>query len=606
MSELIPPSQPHDPSSREPIPSTFVGRIRTRMRTNYLRLAVWISAVMILAVLGAVWYGRNAFDENDLAITITAPASVKAGATVPWTMQYQNNSRTALRGIELLLEYPKEVVPWVENTMKPADRVSVKADDLAGGATAEKIFEGIPFAGRGTTLAFKAVVRYQPEGLTSVFEKTASSEFTVTDSALQLRIDVPQEVVAGQIIREEIRYISETPHAFPALEIRAEYPQEFTFVSAEPPAVSGSNTWRVALSSPQGDGVVTVRGKVQGQTNTFPTLKARLFTQHPLTKEFVQVHETQRGLTVKNAPLTIVQTVNGKASYAANFGELLEVRLAYANKADVAIPKVKISVHVEGKSADLASLRSLDGSLLRSGNEVAWDASNKPELSSLEPGESGEVTYLVALRKQPLIEGPYDKNFQMKSVAAIDSEAVPVYYEDTPIRGESVVTVPINSYVVFDARVLYRGSSIPNSGPLPPQVGQTTTYTVTWQLANQSNDIGGVKIRAALPPHIRWEGVVEPAGARITYTETTGEVVWDIGDVPAHVGVRKPALNGSFKVSFTPAPGHVGTEPDVILPSLFEAVDSFTRKALHKESPGVTTRLRHDPTVTGRDATVQP
>ena len=183
--------------------------------------------------------------------------------------------------------------------------------------------------------------------------------------------------------------------------------------------------------------------------------------------------------------------------------------------------------------------------------------------------------------KKPLpIKVFSDKNFLIKSTARIDSLNVPVSLIGTSIKGESSLVFKVNSHIDLRQKGYYFESLISNYGPIPPKVGEKTTYNIIWQIANSSNDIEDVKVESYIPAYVSWEGQIEPNGANIFYDHETRKIIWNIGKLPAQTGVLYPLKQVVFQIGLVPSLSHSGKNLDLIGEASVSGKDAFTEEQL--------------------------
>jgi hypothetical protein len=134
-----------------------------------------------------------------------------------------------------------------------------------------------------------------------------------------------------------------------------------------------------------------------------------------------------------------------------------------------------------------------------------------------------------------------------------------------------------------------------NSGPVPPKVGQETTYTILWSLKGNSNDLSNVKVAAYIPTYVRWlNAVSESNKEEIEFNENNNMIIWNVGDLTAGTGAVSPAKEIAFQVSFIPNPNQVGSAPVLVESAKVEAYDNFVGDSLKTASPSVNINLTQD------------
>ena len=187
-----------------------------------------------------------------------------------------------------------------------------------------------------------------------------------------------------------------------------------------------------------------------------------------------------------------------------------------------------------------------------------------------------------------------DKNFVVRLRSNIEAAGVPRELVGTDVRSKETFELKVGSKVLFVGRSLHRSSTIINSGPLPPRVGEKTTYTVLWEVRNFTNDLENAEIKASLPPNIKWENVISPQDAKITFNSVSGEVRWNIGKLKAGTGVLSPALLSEFKLSIIPSIADAGETVLLLSASRLEAKDTFTGEDVGLDIGPLSTELRDD------------
>jgi hypothetical protein len=117
-----------------------------------------------------------------------------------------------------------------------------------------------------------------------------------------------------------------------------------------------------------------------------------------------------------------------------------------------------------------------------------------------------------------------------------------------------------------------------NSGPIPPKADNESTYTISWTLTNTVNDASLVVVSAQLPVYVSWKGETLPSTESISYDPNTRKVTWNVGNVSFGTGFIYSPKQVSFKVGIIPSVNHVGSSPEILLPSSFSAKDLYTDK----------------------------
>ena len=139
-----------------------------------------------------------------------------------------------------------------------------------------------------------------------------------------------------------------------------------------------------------------------------------------------------------------------------------------------------------------------------------------------------------------------------------------------------------------------------NSGPIPPQVGEATTYTIIWHAKNFYSDVKNAKVKAVLPSVVQLTGKIFPEekSEKFAFDLKSREIVWEIGDLEMGQGVLTPAPNIAFQISLTPNIAQKGQTPEIIGEAKIIGEDSWTEERLETTSSAINTTLPDDETIT--------
>ena len=157
-------------------------------------------------------------------------------------------------------------------------------------------------------------------------------------------------------------------------------------------------------------------------------------------------------------------------------------------------------------------------------------------------------------------------------------------------------TIKVNSGLVISQKGYYKSSDISNSGPIPPKVGQATTYTINWEIKNYFSDAKNVKVKATLPQNVSLTGQIMPQdeSSNFSFDSASREIVWSAGDIVAGTGVTGDPVTLSFQVSLTPDSSQKGSVAPLIGQVQISGENQFTNTTITSQDSGVDTSLPDD------------
>jgi len=145
------------------------------------------------------------------------------------------------------------------------------------------------------------------------------------------------------------------------------------------------------------------------------------------------------------------------------------------------------------------------------------------------------------------------------------------------------------------------------SGPIPPRVGEATTYTIICQVKNYYSLVKDIKVKTVLPLGVELTGKIFPEDevTKFAFDSQSREIIWSVGDLERGSGVFTPTKEIAFKVSLTPNESQRGQSPKIINTATITGEDSWTDRILEATSPAIDTTLPDDETVTEETGKVQ-
>lgn len=556
-------------------------------------LIALIALTVIVGIAVVMFYiGRLKFTPEDVDLEIIAPESATAGQYLKFTIIYKNKTKVSLKNAHLTFHPPKyfvqshteELKQWEIGNIPPGGQGSVE-------------IQGRIFGSENSVKYAQVRLVFWPPGFNSPFEKWASNTTVITTLPLVLDLEAPYEVTSGQQIKYSLDWVNKSDTAFQNIEIRLQYPDGFKFITSSPLPSQGNHIWRISEVSPQTKAQISITGILSGDLEDHKIVRAIL--GGIWDNQFVKYLEAVSTSEISAFPLIVSQLVNGQTYYNADWGELLEIQIRYQNTADVGAKEAIIKCQLQGGALDFSTLDAGRGFFDDKTSTITWSAAANPELAVLTSGEEGKISFSVKLRALPPVAKFSDKNFTISLRALIDSPTVPIPPGEERIVGLDLLTMKVNSKIVLASSGFYQEETVDivNSGPIPPQVGSRTTYTIHWYLTNLTNDVEEIEVETDIPDGVDWTGKFLPSDAPLRYNERTGKLFWDVGELPANTGTLLPVKKVVFQLSVTPSLPQVGKEIILTEISRVRAKDSFCGIDLSSWSKSISTALPDDPSI---------
>ncbi len=565
---------------------------------------------IMLSLILFFWLGGGKFFESsELKIEIVGASTIGSGERTTWQVQVSNKSKTVLENAVLVFNFP-EGASNIDAGKTLAGRTRREIGKINSGEVVQEVFDAYVFGGRDSERNVSAVIEYRPEGSSATFAKDASFSFKIVRSPIALSIDIPKELRIGQEVEFRVNYVSQSEADIYALTLRMNYPEGFTFISSSPlPSDKTSNSlWEIGNLKSKSDGTLIIRGVLKGGNLEPKNFKAEIGTYNSDSKSMLAYDEVVAALEVRSPFLQVTLRANGSntSEYIASPGETVRFSVLWKNNLPELVKNAALEVKFSG--IDLIDERNIDienGSFKEATKSVIWNASTYRDFRTVLPSASGEINFAIKI-KDSIPLNPESARPLLKVNATLKpGENVP-NFENVDVGGAGFFDIKISSNLQLASKILYFNAPIENFGPIPPEVGEPTTYTVIWSLANTSNDLGNVSVKSTLPPYVDYKNIVRSADANFIYDRNTNSIEWKIPKLLAGTGFSRPALTLAFQISITPSQSQIGSSPVLINKTEVSGRDLYTNKILTSSVSDLTTSLPEDPKITSQQKIIAP
>jgi hypothetical protein len=569
------------------------------------------SLVFFLVATGIAGYGlfskKIVVSPNNVGVTLFGPVSTKGGEELAIQVLIENKNTVPLNGVQLTTNFPAGS-RHVSNSAQEQVRVVKKLESIDAGETRTEIVKAIVLGGKNEKKEIAFEIRFSIEGSDALYTKTKKFVVNLTDSPLSFTTTLLQEITPGQDFTLGVDVKANSSVALKNTILKIDYPQGFIFKGAVPSPVKGDNLWSLGEMK-LGDTVhIEIQGSILGESEQQKIFRisAGVGTEQDALSLKTLLSFSQAGVTIKKSFLGIEIFLGGGnfGTTALEEGKSSNISIQWTNNLLNKVNDVELAVSLSGNVINKKSvLPNSEGLYNAINNIITWDKRVVKDLASLSPGEKGSVSFAFSLIPYSVTNAFKNPTITITTNVKgkrIDENNVP---ED--VKFLSTKTIKVNTTTKVSSYGTYYGDPIPNTGPLPPKVGEETTYTVTWEAKNSSNDINGAQVFATIPLSVRWTGKVFPNGSPVSYDSTSKKVTWKIGNLKSGTGYLEDPAKISFQVALLPGLSQLYRSPMILSETTMTAVDSFTGTHVSSVAEFLSTIIsRTDPKATQEDGMV--
>ena len=573
-------------------------RTRIKKKSNkkrkFTKIIVLLVVLVSLAVLFSAWwvfFGKKAsFTGESIDFKISGPSETVGGSIVTYTINYTNNEVTDLEKAEISLIYP-DGFSFVTSDIKSASFNDNKWNigRIGAGQSGKLTIKGKLFGEVNSSATCAASLTYQPVNFNSSFTEHTQVATKISNLDLELEAKVPASVQPDVVFEYPIVVKNTTQADVTSIRIKTDWPDNFEMTAADPaPRVSG--TWDIAKLVAGEQQEIKIKGKITGEVGKDSRIKTYLGLFDEQDKFYLQ-KEKEKLVKIVDISGELQLLVNNTKSNIVGSGGVLDYIITYKNTGSESLKEA--TVILEFSDQDLVDTTGMvvTGGEYKDG-QVTWSAANVKELADIAPERSGALALKIKATSALTVKEITDKNFSLKATPRFISKRSGSDEEIT-IDGNSVET-KFNSEIILSTEARYHdlAGKVVGTGPLPPKIGEKTTYRIYLNLANRTNDVTGGRLEIILGDIAEWTGIKSVSVGDLKYEG--GKVIWDIGRIPANTGQFTENLKANFELSITPRVADKGKTVELVKSMSFTGSDDFTDGKLSKESGSLDTELETD------------
>ncbi|PIR47514.1 hypothetical protein COV06_03625 [Candidatus Uhrbacteria bacterium CG10_big_fil_rev_8_21_14_0_10_50_16] len=554
---------------------------------------ILIATLLLLIAIGAGITGalllNNPFGAGQTQVLTfditTSKEPIVSGRETVITIPYANPSSVPIAELEVTVHVPDSFV-LAQATPEPIKTAPLTwaIGSVAPHAQGTIELHGTFYETPGTAITIQTITRYAPANFSSPFEDIESESILIEESIFQTSITGPDRAVPGESVTYTVvvEQSEETPQT--NVELRLALPNGFhTNESSAKPDIEGISIWTISelintepytltlkgtfASDAEGDQPLTATAGVHLH-DQFIAQREATFTSHVLASDFalslIANGQTGNSILLPGDDLTLNVSLDNRGEEIA---EALTIELFI----DAGTDRVRLEDRSGIPNGDVY------------GNKINWDKRDMNRLETLRGGESASIDVAIPTRETGA------------TTIKLHAEARVTTVGDIEIN-RTIVSSPITIRIASDlsgssSAQYYNAQGVPiGYGPLPPQVGEETSYRVTWTVVNALNDVEDAVMVAAIPSDSVWGGLVSVTQGTVTYDSVGNRVRWAIGNLPT--GTPPPVA--IFDMHVKPTSADLNTFLDLLGVSSITAVDVTTGSTVSATAPALTSEIAND------------
>ncbi len=581
------------------------------------RLVRWIAVFLGLASLSAwtgyyLLSGTPIFSSSNVTLAIEAPFSLNSGQRINYRFVITNKELTPLERGTLTVTLPDEVT-FLESSIPaqqeknlfdsgPSRTYTFTTPIIDPKNTYVVTVSGQFIGELSTTPTLQARYAYSPTNHSSTFslEKTFATE--IKESAIiltshyqnQVSKRTPQDIVFTLTNTSELEISNlslgiEAPATFENATITVSpifenTPEEMTFEQLSEENVSlWKEEQRILIPSLPHNSSIQIKltgtysKDAEEQESITPTVYI-LFNEEVV----LQSQETIQQQLLSSELITTLIVTGSTENGTVNFNESLSYLLRVQNKSSAALGDVEVRLVLDSSALNWDTLSDqYNGTTTK--NHIQWTSEQIPQLKVMLPEDEIEIPLSIDTHSLETLTGNPSTakvtSFFDVSVGFIDNVSV------VQSQSSSTLIHEFNSNAKLTSQARYfdeQGGSV-GLGPLPPKVGQSTTYQIVWTLSNSLHELQDIALEAQLPESVQWAFDAQSDAGTITHGN--GTIRWTVNKMPTSV----KTLTATFKITLTPEAKNLNTVMTLLNQTTASMRDATTKGSITLSTQPLTT-----------------
>lgn len=559
-------------------------------------LAFAVAGALVAGASGVFLFGSSKTSKG-VEINFTAPGAVVSGEEFELEVAVTNKETSILKDLEISVQWPAEIkVVSAEPAAVNSSQSVWQLPSLSIGETTSVRVKAQLFGKKGENKNIKATLVYQLENFSSDFIAEKNIAIQISDPTTTLTVEGEDEV---EPLREGVwKFVlrNNGNETLQSKKLRLILPSVFEAGESEPAFSRTSDAWSKTSTleipldalAPQQSQEIELKGKFQAGSQGVHTVVWRI--GYADQDEFVVQQEGNFDIAVVGDEAEVSLLVNGQENppYMI-WGDRVEVELAVKNITSEVLHDFSWEVAMTPSVFDWNTFSSPFTAIQEKPGLLRFSFSDNEALQNLEPSETALISFSVALKPQPAADSFFSISAQM-------------FLGDISFTKE-LKDILIKQQVTWDTRVQYfdeEGVQV-GIGPLPPHVGETTTFRVQWEVFGIEEGIDDIEISALVSPSAQWVNIHKVNAGKISYDAVSRQVSWHLprNSFPA---LASGSLQADWQVGVLPGPENVGSIMPLTGQVVLQALKGGKTVSFQKEA--LTTALKGDAFAQGKGIVV--
>lgn len=551
----------------------YLGRYKFDRSVFFIDLVLISSVIALFAIaLFLILVPPKQFRDHITFRATVAPHEVVSGASSTLVIDFQNNTKEPLRHPTLNLLFPKHfLLQSVSSNESNTDANNIVLEDIPVHGTGTIHIQGVMFGDVGGTQTFESALTFTHGTKQAVSDrKITTYTFSPKRSTLELHLNLPTTAIASQTMSGIITYKNTGTVAFREVKIKPEWPNGFTFLDASAQIQHGAFVLSNVKAGSNGE--IRFEGKLGNVPDhlTFIFDPSLVFDRDAYKQE------------------TLTQTVPILPA---------QIQLSESVETNTLTPGSNSIFHVHYKHVGNEPLQNVSIAITSHDPFLTQQNSAASMIHTLKPGEEGDLVFTIPVRDYVaanLLTSYENLHVRTRTTATYRLQSKPDIQLTT--SSEELVT-PLTTPFNMEsfARYTSPGGDQIGRGPLPPRVGQKTSYWIFWHVDGTTNPIQNAVMEGILPENVTYTGhQTSSEDGGVTFNAETRKITWNVAKIPPTLDPMSKVFSVAFEATLIPTSNQVSSPATLLKNIHFYGTDAVTGSTIEVKKADISTNLPED------------
>lgn len=557
-------------SQDENVDMTKLDQKATRKTVKKVVISLLVLFILAAASVAGFFVFNKDFSNTQKSkaeLKINTVQSVGSGEAVELEITYENKEDVAIKEGVVSIHYPSGFYFQKADPQPNMADNSWNIANIAAGAGGKIKITGQLVGELNEQKEFVAFFDYKPINFNSTFQTTANTKISLNKSIVDVQAELPQVAFSGQEIEYKVKFKNTSSLPLSNVKVTLDMSKDFNLQTTDPQADLNNNIWQFSNFDSQSEQEIKIKGTISGESKENKEFKFQLGLEEPNGFYNAQVEKSSMILII-NPSLKL--NLDIPANYQP--GDNLDLEGSIENDSDITIKNIEPKLIITDGFTDQS--------------EIILDT-----ISELSAGQKQDFKKQLSLKKKIS-----DSLNVLKATLSINKAQVEGF--DFNFKQTAEAESRMKAELKFTSQARYYSDDLTKigSGPLPPQVGQTTSYVLMWDIKAKDGAVKDIEIVTTIPEAI---DELQNLSDGMTYDKKTKQLSWKISSLSAN-----EAKSAQFTVVITPSSDQFNKLLVLTKETVVSAIDTNTQASISQKIEKITSDLPSDSVANGKGVVV--